>query len=164
MSICLCLPFAQSTYPSLTPQRTKQKVMELLDAGSTSRFGHPRPTPIRTTPVQGKCLAVSGHDLRGAWVFRFVCSVLPQQSTEAPPPRIVPCLHIMCASVRRPRLFLPIAQIHRHMRHHSRARITVHTHKHRPGRDSGAHGRHGRQRLHPRRAAGALSCMFTCTK
>ncbi|TFJ84678.1 hypothetical protein NSK_004142 [Nannochloropsis salina CCMP1776] len=43
---------------------TNLEVMELLDAGSTGRYGHPRPTEVRTTPVKGKCIAVSGHDLR----------------------------------------------------------------------------------------------------
>ena len=39
------------------------KVMELLDQGATSRWGHPTPTSVRTTPVEGKCIVVSGHDL-----------------------------------------------------------------------------------------------------
>ena len=43
---------------------TNLEVMELLDAGSTGRYGHPRPTEVRVTPVKGKCIAVSGHDLR----------------------------------------------------------------------------------------------------
>jgi hydroxylamine reductase len=40
------------------------KVMELLDRGGTSRYGHPTPTQVRTTPVKGKAILVSGHDLR----------------------------------------------------------------------------------------------------
>lgn len=40
------------------------EVMEILDAGSTGRYGNPTPTEVRTTPVKGKCIAVSGHDLR----------------------------------------------------------------------------------------------------
>ena len=40
------------------------KVMELLDKGSTEKYGHPVPTNVRTTAVAGKCIAVSGHDLR----------------------------------------------------------------------------------------------------
>jgi hydroxylamine reductase len=40
------------------------KVMELLDKGATEKYGHPVPTPVRTTAVAGKCIAVSGHDLR----------------------------------------------------------------------------------------------------
>ena len=39
------------------------RVMELLDEAHTSTFGHPQPTAVRVTPVAGKCIAVSGHDL-----------------------------------------------------------------------------------------------------
>ena len=39
------------------------KAMELLDAGNTEHFGHPVPTPVRITPVVGKAILVSGHDL-----------------------------------------------------------------------------------------------------
>jgi len=39
------------------------RVMELLDEAHTSTFGHPQPTQVRVTPVAGKCIAVSGHDL-----------------------------------------------------------------------------------------------------
>jgi hydroxylamine reductase len=39
------------------------KVMELLDAANTGRFGHPEPTLVRMTPRAGKCLLVSGHDM-----------------------------------------------------------------------------------------------------
>ncbi|MFM0327386.1 hydroxylamine reductase [Caballeronia glebae] len=39
------------------------KVMELLDAANTGRFGIPQPTPVRMTPVAGKAILVSGHDL-----------------------------------------------------------------------------------------------------
>jgi len=39
------------------------KVMEMLDAANTGRYGHPEPTQVRVTPVQGKCILVSGHDL-----------------------------------------------------------------------------------------------------
>lgn len=38
-------------------------VMELLDRAHTETFGHPEPTKVRTTPLKGKCIAVSGHDL-----------------------------------------------------------------------------------------------------
>ncbi|MDX2108331.1 MAG: hydroxylamine reductase [Candidatus Melainabacteria bacterium] len=37
--------------------------MELLDKAHTSTFGHPEPTNVRITPVEGKCILVSGHDL-----------------------------------------------------------------------------------------------------
>jgi hydroxylamine reductase len=40
------------------------RVMGLLDAAHTETFGHPEPTPVRITPVAGKCILVSGHDLR----------------------------------------------------------------------------------------------------
>lgn len=39
------------------------KVMELLDAANTGRFGHPEITQVRMTPKAGKCILVSGHDL-----------------------------------------------------------------------------------------------------
>ncbi len=39
------------------------KVMELLDAANTGRFGHPKVTQVRMSPRAGKCLLVSGHDL-----------------------------------------------------------------------------------------------------
>lgn len=40
------------------------KAMELLDRAHTTAYGHPVPTPVRIEPVKGKCLLVSGHDLR----------------------------------------------------------------------------------------------------
>ncbi|TXI42822.1 MAG: hydroxylamine reductase, partial [Mycobacterium sp.] len=39
------------------------KVMEMLDAANTGSFGDPVPTPVRVTPVVGKAILVSGHDL-----------------------------------------------------------------------------------------------------
>jgi len=39
-------------------------VMALLDEGNTGKFGHPEPTNVRTTPVRGKAILVSGHDLQ----------------------------------------------------------------------------------------------------
>jgi len=39
------------------------RVMELLDRAYTDRFGHPVPTPVRITPVKGKAILISGHDL-----------------------------------------------------------------------------------------------------
>ncbi|MGL4933383.1 MAG: hydroxylamine reductase [Aeromonas sp.] len=39
------------------------KVMEMLDLGETSAFGHPEPTQVRVTPIPGKCILVSGHDM-----------------------------------------------------------------------------------------------------
>lgn len=40
------------------------KVMELLDKANTSTYGHPEPTKVRITPVKGKAILVSGHDLK----------------------------------------------------------------------------------------------------
>ena len=40
------------------------KAMELLDKAHTENFGHPEPVRLRTTPVKGKAILVSGHDLK----------------------------------------------------------------------------------------------------
>jgi hydroxylamine reductase len=40
------------------------RVMGLLEEGGTGRYGNPVPTQVRVTPVKGKCILVSGHDLR----------------------------------------------------------------------------------------------------
>ena len=40
------------------------KVMELLDTANTGVYGHPEPTRVRITPVTGKAILVSGHDLK----------------------------------------------------------------------------------------------------
>ena len=40
------------------------KVMGLLDRANTDAYGHPEPTPVRVTPVAGKAILVSGHDLK----------------------------------------------------------------------------------------------------
>ncbi|MGB9587052.1 MAG: hydroxylamine reductase, partial [Armatimonadota bacterium] len=40
------------------------KVMELLDAANTGAYGHPVPTAVRITPLKGKAILVSGHDLK----------------------------------------------------------------------------------------------------
>jgi hydroxylamine reductase len=40
------------------------KVMEMLDAANTGTYGHPEPTTVRVTPVAGKAILVSGHDLK----------------------------------------------------------------------------------------------------
>jgi len=40
------------------------KVMALLDAANTETYGHPEPTVVRVTPVKGKAIVVSGHDLK----------------------------------------------------------------------------------------------------
>jgi hydroxylamine reductase len=38
--------------------------MEALDAANTGAFGTPQPTQVRVTPVKGKAILVSGHDLK----------------------------------------------------------------------------------------------------
>lgn len=63
----LCEP--QPTVPELLRLCLKcgeinLRVMELLDAANTGAYGHPVPTPVRITPLKGKCILVSGHDLK----------------------------------------------------------------------------------------------------
>ena len=43
--------------------RLNLKVLQLLDAANTGRFGTPEPTAVRVTTVAGKAILVSGHDL-----------------------------------------------------------------------------------------------------
>jgi hydroxylamine reductase len=40
------------------------KAMELLDAGNTGTYGHPTPTAVPIGHRKGKCIVVSGHDLK----------------------------------------------------------------------------------------------------
>ena len=40
------------------------RVMELLDAGNTGTYGHPVPTEVPLGYKKGKCILVSGHDLK----------------------------------------------------------------------------------------------------
>jgi hydroxylamine reductase len=40
------------------------KAMELLDAGNTETYGHPVPTSVPLGHRKGKCILVSGHDLK----------------------------------------------------------------------------------------------------
>ena len=49
---------------SLRVGQVNLKVMELLDAANTGAYGHPVPTPVRVTPIKGKAIVVSGHDLK----------------------------------------------------------------------------------------------------
>ncbi len=44
--------------------RANFTVMEALDAANTGAYGTPAPTKVRITPVEGKAILVSGHDLR----------------------------------------------------------------------------------------------------
>jgi hydroxylamine reductase len=39
-------------------------VMGMLDEANTTAYGHPEPTEVRVTPVAGKAICVSGHDLK----------------------------------------------------------------------------------------------------
>ena len=49
---------------ALKTGEVNMRAMELLDAANTETYGHPEPTQVRVTPVKGKCILVSGHDLR----------------------------------------------------------------------------------------------------
>lgn len=40
------------------------KVMALLDQANTTVYGNPVPTQVRVTPIRGKAILVSGHDLK----------------------------------------------------------------------------------------------------
>ena len=40
------------------------RAMELIDAGHTSAYGHPTPTPVPLNHQPGKAILVSGHDLK----------------------------------------------------------------------------------------------------
>jgi hydroxylamine reductase len=40
------------------------RVMEMLDQANTGTYGHPEPTKVRVTPIKGKAICVSGHDLK----------------------------------------------------------------------------------------------------
>jgi len=44
--------------------RVNFAAMEALDAANTGTFGTPEPTQVRITPVAGKAILVSGHDLK----------------------------------------------------------------------------------------------------
>lgn len=48
---------------SLEVGKLNLRVLELLDAAHTGRFGIPAPTKVRTSAVAGKAVLVSGHDL-----------------------------------------------------------------------------------------------------
>jgi len=40
------------------------RAMEMLDRANTDTYGHPEPTQVRITPIKGKSILVSGHDLK----------------------------------------------------------------------------------------------------
>jgi len=49
---------------SLELGRVNFTAMQALDAANTGIFGTPEPTAVRITPVKGKAILVSGHDLK----------------------------------------------------------------------------------------------------
>jgi len=49
---------------SLKVGEVNLRAMEMLDAANTGAYGHPVPTAVRITPVKGKAILVSGHDLK----------------------------------------------------------------------------------------------------
>jgi hydroxylamine reductase len=49
---------------ALEAGRINMRAMELLDEANTGTYGHPVPTKVRITPVKGKAILVSGHDLK----------------------------------------------------------------------------------------------------
>jgi len=49
---------------ALKSGETNLRVMELLESAEKSNFGVPSPTKVRRTPVKGKGILVSGHDLK----------------------------------------------------------------------------------------------------
>ncbi len=55
---------AQLTSTALRCGELNLKVMEQLNQAHTDTYDHPQPTPVRITPVKGKAILVSGHDLR----------------------------------------------------------------------------------------------------
>jgi len=54
----------QLTELALRTGEANLRAMEILDDANTSAYGHPEPTNIRITPVKGKAIVVSGHDLK----------------------------------------------------------------------------------------------------
>lgn len=43
--------------------KTNFRVMEMMDTGHTTAYGHPEPTAVRITPKKGKAILVSGHEI-----------------------------------------------------------------------------------------------------
>eukprot|EP00475_Leptophrys_vorax_P016755 TRINITY_DN2325_c0_g4_i1.p1 TRINITY_DN2325_c0_g4~~TRINITY_DN2325_c0_g4_i1.p1 ORF type:complete len:511 (+),score=44.48 TRINITY_DN2325_c0_g4_i1:80-1612(+) len=43
---------------------TNLRAMEILNEGHCESFGTPEPTKVRTNPIKGKCILVSGHDIK----------------------------------------------------------------------------------------------------
>ncbi len=49
---------------SLKVGEVNVRAMQMLDKANTAAYGHPSPTKVRVTPIVGKAILVSGHDLR----------------------------------------------------------------------------------------------------
>lgn len=49
---------------SLEVGELNYKVMEILDKAHVNSFGHPEPTKVNISPVKGKSILISGHDLK----------------------------------------------------------------------------------------------------
>jgi hydroxylamine reductase len=58
------LPLEEWVNMVLECGRINLRVMELLDAANTGKYGHPVPTEVPLGHKKGKALLVSGHDLR----------------------------------------------------------------------------------------------------
>ena len=44
-------------------------VMAMLDQANTTAYGHPTPTAVKTTAIEGKAILVSGHDLKDLYLL-----------------------------------------------------------------------------------------------
>uniref|UniRef100_A0A7C4GAD0 Hydroxylamine reductase n=1 Tax=candidate division WOR-3 bacterium TaxID=2052148 RepID=A0A7C4GAD0_UNCW3 len=55
---------AELVQAALATGKANLRATQLLDSANTSTYGHPEPTRVRMTPVKGKAILVSGHDLR----------------------------------------------------------------------------------------------------
>ncbi|MHC4563752.1 MAG: hydroxylamine reductase [Planctomycetota bacterium] len=55
---------AELTGKALKVGELNLQAMEMLDAANTGAYGHPELTQARVTPLAGKCILVSGHDLK----------------------------------------------------------------------------------------------------
>ncbi|PJG84496.1 hydroxylamine reductase [Conservatibacter flavescens] len=49
---------------SMNVGKTNFEVMALLDKGETEAYGNPIPTTVNVKPIAGKCILISGHDLK----------------------------------------------------------------------------------------------------
>lgn len=58
LTIADCVPVAMKA------GQINLRAMELLDAGNTGTYGHPVPTQVPLGHRKGKCILITGHDLR----------------------------------------------------------------------------------------------------